>query len=109
MDPDGKGTGGEQGWLDYLATAHPKEFVDLYSKLIPPAKPSDGDESGVAGGAPQFFITPIQSGKFISTDGAELLDEAEARAAAGLPLLTDPVTIEGEAVPSSPNGACTRR
>jgi hypothetical protein len=30
---------------------------------------------------------PIQSGRFISTDGAELLSEAEAREIAGMPLL----------------------
>ena len=56
--------------------------------MIPPAKPSEGDEAGSgAGGTPEFYILPIQSGRFISTDGAELLSEAEAREIAGMPLL----------------------
>jgi hypothetical protein len=91
---DGEGTGGEAGYYDFLIRERPSDFNELHKRTIPPAtKDSDADGRGTA---PVFTIVPIQSGRFISTDGAQLLDEAEARAAAGAPLLQDAQTIEGE-------------
>jgi hypothetical protein len=100
---DGNGTGGEAGFLDFLIRERPSDFTDLYKRTIPPAK--DDDPAGGSGAAPIFTIVPIQSGKFISVDGAELLDEAEARALSGAPLLVEPVTIEASAVEPTPDGA----
>jgi hypothetical protein len=91
---DGKGLDGEAGWLDYLAKERPSEFTELYKRTIPPAKDEESASTGT--GDPIFYIVPIQSGHFVSCDGAELLTEAQAREAAGLPLLRDPITIENE-------------
>jgi hypothetical protein len=99
---DGQGTGGEQGFLDFLIRERPSDFVDLFKRTIPPAK--DDDPANGSGAAPVFYICPIQSGHFVSTDGAELITEAEARAAAGMPLLTEPQTIEGTVVEPEPEG-----